>query len=616
MPSEDVIAVLRVEGTSQFTQQMGQARGATEQTSEAAAQTGEDVGRGAKGWVQAAAGVAIAVKGYGMLKGAVDNTVQLSKATSAFSRASGMSRQESQNWVVIAQKRGIETKQLQMGMATLGRNLNAVGKDGKTSSKAFQALGLEQQKLIGMPMQERMSAISDAFSKMADGPEKAAAAQQLFGRSGQQLLPVLNEGGQALTDQLDAANRLVPALGGTGDQAMELAKKQREAGMAMDGLKIAIASALLPVLSTLAGAVAPIIGFVAQLMNRFKPLTYVVLTLGAALVGLLIFNKVMAMFKAAKAAIAGLKVAWAALNIVMAANPMILVALAIVALIAGLVLLYMKCAWFRDAVNAVWEAIKSAFMAVVNFIRDNWRLMVLALVVILFGPIAGVIALFFLMRDKFDAAVNAIKVAARAAWNFIRSTAQAVVGAVGGFFAGLGNRIAGAFNAAKAAAVGALKSIATFARDRVNDIVNFFKGLPAKIGGALSGLGGIIGSALSSGVKAALNSVISIINSFIAGTNKVIGGLNKVPGVNIGNIGTIGHLAQGTANWGGGLAIVGERGPELVALPQGTAVTPMSAPTPVAATGTDRPIVTQVFLERRMIAEAIGSFASELQAAR
>ena len=38
-----------------------------------------------------------------------------------------------------------------------------------------------------------------------------------------------------------------------------------------------------------------------------------------------------------------------------------------IALIAVLVLLYNKCEWFRDGVNAVWDSILSGGRAVVDF---------------------------------------------------------------------------------------------------------------------------------------------------------------------------------------------------------------------------------------------------------
>lgn len=51
------------------------------------------------------------------------------------------------------------------------------------------------------------------------------------------------------------------------------------------------------------------------------------------------------------------------------ACPVTWIVLAIIALIAGLVLLYNKCEWFRNAVNAVWGAIKNGVMAAWNIIK-------------------------------------------------------------------------------------------------------------------------------------------------------------------------------------------------------------------------------------------------------
>lgn len=58
-------------------------------------------------------------------------------------------------------------------------------------------------------------------------------------------------------------------------------------------------------------------------------------------------------------------------------------------------------------------------------------------------------------------------------------------------------------------------------------------------------------------LKAPLNAGVNTIN-------KIIGGMNVIPGVNIPNIP---KLAKGATNFGGGLAMVGEKGPELVSLP-------------------------------------------------
>lgn len=64
-----------------------------------------------------------------------------------------------------------------------------------------------------------------------------------------------------------------------------------------------------------------------------------------------------------------------------------------------------------------------------------------------------------------------------------------------------------------------------------------------------------------------------VISPIISGINKVIHGINAISPVNIPDIPP---LARGTKNFKGGLALVGEAGPEIAFLPKGTSVIPNS----------------------------------------
>ncbi|HBQ85287.1 MAG TPA: hypothetical protein DD811_02230 [Syntrophomonas sp.] len=72
-----------------------------------------------------------------------------------------------------------------------------------------------------------------------------------------------------------------------------------------------------------------------------------------------------------------------------------------------------------------------------------------------------------------------------------------------------------------------------------------------------------------------MNGVIGIINAGISGIN-TMKAPDWVPGIGgkSPKIPKIPKLAKGTNSFGGGLAMVGERGPELVHLPRGSQVTP------------------------------------------
>ena len=89
-----------------------------------------------------------------------------------------------------------------------------------------------------------------------------------------------------------------------------------------------------------------------------------------------------------------------------------------------------------------------------------------------------------------------------------------------------------------------------------NGIKSFFKGI----------LDALIGY-----LKTFVNGFIGIINGMISGVNSVA---SKIPGAEGVSIPLIPHLARGVDDFAGGVALVGEKGPELVTLPRHSSVIP------------------------------------------
>ncbi len=73
-------------------------------------------------------------------------------------------------------------------------------------------------------------------------------------------------------------------------------------------------------------------------------------------------------------------------------------------------------------------------------------------------------------------------------------------------------------------------------------------------------------------VKGVINNIIRLVNNAIGGINNMIKAVNGASGMNIGLVGNLPMLAKGVRNFVGGMAMVGERGPELVNLPKGSDV--------------------------------------------
>lgn len=146
------------------------------------------------------------------------------------------------------------------------------------------------------------------------------------------------------------------------------------------------------------------------------------------------------------------------------------------------------------------------------------------------------------------------------------------------FFTNLWNRIKGIFS-------GAMQAIGNFITEKFNAVVSFLGGIRDKIIGVFQRVKdriasiweGIVGS-----IKGAINSVIAAINGMIGRINGISvtipDWVPKFGGKTIGfNIPKIPYLAAGGDILRAGAAIVGERGPEIVHLPQGAQVRPLGS---------------------------------------
>lgn len=95
------------------------------------------------------------------------------------------------------------------------------------------------------------------------------------------------------------------------------------------------------------------------------------------------------------------RIAFSGLNKVMLANPIMLVVTACIALIGILVTLYLKCDWFREAVDKIWLAIKKSFFKVWDAIADFFTKTLPNL-------INGAVKWFKLMNQKFKDMMKSI----------------------------------------------------------------------------------------------------------------------------------------------------------------------------------------------------------------
>jgi lambda family phage tail tape measure protein len=86
------------------------------------------------------------------------------------------------------------------GLTKLNVNLVKAAEGNEDLSRKFQALGVSVKGADGQVVlsDKALKQIADRFADMPDGAQKAAAAVAIFGKSGAELIPLLNEGSAAM----------------------------------------------------------------------------------------------------------------------------------------------------------------------------------------------------------------------------------------------------------------------------------------------------------------------------------------------------------------------------------------------------------------------------------
>jgi hypothetical protein len=82
----------------------------------------------------------------------------------------------------------------------------------KQATNAFKAIGLSVNDLNGMTAADRFDAITNAIAALPTEAQRAAAAVQIFGRSGAELLPLFNQGAGGIAAARAEAERFGLAL--------------------------------------------------------------------------------------------------------------------------------------------------------------------------------------------------------------------------------------------------------------------------------------------------------------------------------------------------------------------------------------------------------------------
>ncbi len=344
-------------------------------------------------------------------------------------RGAGIGVEAFQKLAYAGRMSGVETEKLSASLVKFDRMVAEATGGNKTYMQTFEDLGIKIKDSAGNLRQpnEIFEDVADIFHNTEDGIGKTALAVELFGKSGADLIPMLNDGKAGLKAFYAEAERLGLALSNEMIAKGDAFSDQLEnIGEQVKGVKLQLGAALIPALSAATEKISKVIDKITKWVQENPELAATIgniaMTTGkwiailgtaaiaissvafiilqfrkaframsdAVTIGISIFKNIKNTFLVVDRAMKGYTktqklatVATKLFNKALKANPILTIISLIIAL-GAVVYSVIKnwdkiAAWFKklwDAIvgifKAAWEAIKKVWSTVTGWFSNLW----------------------------------------------------------------------------------------------------------------------------------------------------------------------------------------------------------------------------------------------------
>ena len=333
------------------------------------------------GPLSGALGALAPIATIGGLGALVGRTIELGDSMNDMSQRTGVSVESLARFRKAAATSGTDIDAVAKSLVKVSKGLYETAQTGKgPASEALQTLGISATDAAGkLKTADQVTLeIANKFKTMPDGIEKTALAMQLFGKSGADMIPMLNEGGKAIE------SLSVKMTAAFAKKADEYNDKLAMLGGKVGGLAAGLTVALLPALDATATALTAVIDAFTMLPG---PIQAVVGGVALLAVGFTLLAPIITSVVTVLGAFAGLGIGATLAGIAGAIVP---VATGLAALVAGVVtapvligaavvatavVIFNFRDQIADAFRGLWDLIANPTTGFVAMIGGGWNLM-------------------------------------------------------------------------------------------------------------------------------------------------------------------------------------------------------------------------------------------------
>lgn len=535
-----------------------------------------------------------------------------------------------------AEMSGVSIESLGTGLRRLSQNMDEATKGNKTAVAMFKDLGIEVKDAAGnmRPTEAVLADVSDVLAGMPDGAAKTALAMKLLGKSGADMIPMLNGGSAALNAMVEEARSYGLVIDAkTGKAAENFNDNLSRLSKTVSGIAIQVMANLAPALERISDMAVKATMVFRDLspgvQTAISAVAAFTVVLGPLAVGLGL--TIMAVGAAA-----------GAFSFLL--GPVGLALGAIVAVAAAAAYLIQKWDQIRNFFPNLWEDVRAST-------ESKWQTIDSYMIFKTSGPVSKS---WEFMRNGWSMNLQLMKMVAESAFSVISAAMTNPIGTIQSAWSGLGDGLSEAVRVAKEGMILQWDMIVAevqtwpphfvqLGRDLVQGLAD---GIKAGIMVPVEAIRGVaqsvidkyreititqspsrvfrefgqyisegLGLGISDGADMATGSMASLADTIVGKGQSLASGLSQFGqqfegifvglvtrtmslkdaikqvaaslaqmfaksafqslfsgGGVLGGIGQIFGFANGTQNAPGGLAWVGERGPELVNLPRGSQV--------------------------------------------
>lgn len=134
------------------------------------------------------------------LKGMTNQFIETGDWIDKMSKRTGISAEALSELAHVAELGGASLDNVERGVKKMAKSISDASDGLETYQRAFRKIGINVEELKKLSPEKQFLAISEAIAGMEDPTLRAAVAQDIFGRAGTTLLPMMSDGVEAFQD--------------------------------------------------------------------------------------------------------------------------------------------------------------------------------------------------------------------------------------------------------------------------------------------------------------------------------------------------------------------------------------------------------------------------------